>query len=195
MSQQAGSDQDPVGHGGACLRAWASREHQELTPQEMRSSACKSGLQVAIMDRNCGKQKHTYEQDRPDGGNTDELIYREGKRKNTETCCTPANSSATALQHVITVTSEWEVVLCSMQVIAALCLYNSLWPQNLPVWESSVYVLCPISSVTAQDQNFPAISTELVMGLEPQFWRWSFISAFYSEIKHTFSLFGRVWSD
>lgn len=25
----------------------------------MKGSACKSGLQVAIMDRNCGKQKHT----------------------------------------------------------------------------------------------------------------------------------------
>lgn len=48
-----------------------------------------------------------------------------------------------------------------MQVIAALCLYNSLWPQNLPDWETSVYVLCSISSVTAQDQNFPATPTKL----------------------------------
>lgn len=57
--QQAGSDQDPVGHGRAGLRAWASKEHQDLAPQEMKSSACKSGLQVAITYRNCGKQKHT----------------------------------------------------------------------------------------------------------------------------------------
>lgn len=57
VSQQAGSD--PVGHGRASLHAWASREHQHSAPWEMKSSACKSGLQVAIMDRNCGKQKHT----------------------------------------------------------------------------------------------------------------------------------------
>lgn len=59
VSQQAGSAQDPVGHGRAGLRAWASRERQDLAPQEMKSNACKSVLQVAIMDRNGGKQKQT----------------------------------------------------------------------------------------------------------------------------------------
>lgn len=187
VSQQAGSDQDPVGHGRAGLRAWASREHQDLASQRWRAApaslVCKWPLWTEIVET----ETHKQEQDRPDGENTDALICREGKRKNTETCCTAANSSATALQRVITATSEWEVVLCSMEVIAALCLYNSLWPQILPDWEPSVYVLCPISSVTAQGQNFPAIPTELVMG-------WSLISGgdhssvhFYSEIKHTFS--------
>lgn len=69
------------------------------------------------------------------------------------------------------VMSEWEVLLCSAQVTAALYLYNSLWPQNLPARESSVYVLCPIISMAARGQSFPAIPTELVAGLEPHFWR------------------------
>lgn len=128
VSQQTGSDQDPVGHSRAGLRAWASRE------AGLGSSGVEEQrLQVWPASGNYGQklwktETHKHEQDRPDGGNTDELIYREGKRKNTEPYCTPANSSATALQLVITVPSEWEVVLCSMQVIAALCLYNSPWP-------------------------------------------------------------------
>lgn len=42
------------------------------------------------------------------------------------------------------VMSEWEVLVCSVQVIAALCLYNSLWPERLPRQDSSV--LCVPSS-------------------------------------------------
>lgn len=79
-------------------------------------------------------------------------------------------SNSTAACHCC-VMSEWEVLLCSVQVIAALCLYNSLWPQNLPGRESSVYVLCPIISIAARGQRFPAIPTKLVAGLEPHFWR------------------------
>lgn len=75
------------------------------------------------------------------------------------------------LLRAIAVMSEWEVLLCSVQVIAALCLYNSLWPQNLPDRESSVYVLCPTISIAAQGQSFPAIPTELVAGSDPHFWR------------------------
>lgn len=31
-------------------------------------------------------ETHKHEQDRPDGGHTDKLIYREEERKNTEAC-------------------------------------------------------------------------------------------------------------
>lgn len=116
-------------------------------------------------------ETHKQERDRPDGGNTDELMHRERKRKNTEACCAPASSSAAALLRAIAVMSEWEVLLRLVQVIAALCFYNSPWPQNLPVRESSVYVLCPIISVAAQGQRFSAVPTKLVAGLEPHFWR------------------------
>ena len=116
-------------------------------------------------------ETHKHQRDRPDGGNTDELMHGEGERKNTQARCTPASSSATALLRAIAVMSEWEVLLCSVQVTAALCLYNSLWPQNLPDRESSVYILCPSTSAAARGQSFPAIPTELVAGLEPHFWR------------------------
>lgn len=42
VSQWSGSDQCPVGHGGAGPRAGAVKECQGLAPQEMKSSACKS---------------------------------------------------------------------------------------------------------------------------------------------------------
>lgn len=115
-------------------------------------------------------ETHKHERGRPDEGKTDELMHREGKRKNTQACCTPASSSATALLRAIAVMSEWEVLLCSVQVTAALCLYNSLRPQNLPPWEPSVYVLCPVISVAARSQSFCAVPAELVAGLETHFW-------------------------